>query len=157
MQKYFRTNDAAAIRDCGAVGAETTQNERENQKIRKSMGNQLIFGNMKKGLLVLVAVMTFTFSANALTFRWSGCNSDEPNPQRIELYLDGDCSFIDTDGQAYDGTYTIEKQGTGFIIKMQFEDSNLRILRGDVSLVYNNTVINSITFDGDLFRNYNCK
>jgi len=53
----------ADYRLIGATGAETEK--RENQKIRKSMGNQLMFSKMKKTLKfsILVAMMAFAFVA----------------------------------------------------------------------------------------------
>jgi len=65
MNKIFDVNEATVIMDCGAVGAETTQNKTGELKILKSRGNNFNFCKMKKVFLILVAVIGFGFVANA--------------------------------------------------------------------------------------------
>ena len=110
---------------------------------------------MKKIFLFFFVTICFVVSANA-QYRWSGCSSDKPTPQKIELHRDGACTFIDTDGTAYDGTYTITKQGTnGGTVVLKFENNSLRTLRGDV-YIYNGGEINWIKIDGELFSPNQC-
>jgi hypothetical protein len=72
MQKYFRTNDVAAIRDCGAVGAETTQNKRGEPKIQvKRVGDTFL------------RMTCFALLAGVVIF--SGCKKDKDKPKEPEM------------------------------------------------------------------------
>jgi hypothetical protein len=62
MQKYFRTNDATAIKDCRAVEAETTLKTRESLKIQKSTGNKII-------VFVINVLFLVTASAQETTMK----------------------------------------------------------------------------------------
>jgi len=65
MIEVSKTKQAAQTGNSmtSAVGEETTLNTRAD-RIAQSRGNQLIFSNMKKVLLVLVTVMGLGFSVN---------------------------------------------------------------------------------------------
>jgi hypothetical protein len=118
---------------------------------------------MMKKILVMLVVFGFSITIFATEpFRFSGCSTDKPVPQRIELYEDGSCVFVDTDGQRLQGTYSWDrKSGTSGTITMRLEYNNT--LRGDVSISdgfksltdRDNSV--SITIEGTRFSKRNCQ
>jgi hypothetical protein len=63
MYKYFQTSEATAIRDCGAVGAETILKTRENQKILTSMGNFKMKKRINISILLVMICIAMTINS----------------------------------------------------------------------------------------------
>lgn len=79
---------------------------------------------MKKLMLVLCAVFSFTIAANAISFRTtqSLCHGTE----QIILTTNGKFELYDDGVEVYSGTYTIDTSTGGNVIKLFVEDRTIR-------------------------------
>lgn len=119
---------------------------------------------MKRILVVLIALIGFSFSVNAQTFRFSGCNADK---QRVEFYTDGSCVFIDSDGERLEGTYTCTtsrqddwssnvRQVTMNINyprqTLRFDASGINLRDNNEDKIANASTTATLTVEGEVFR-----
>ena len=104
----------------------------DSEWVRTSECNETVFANASE-------------TSAGTTYDFVGCNSDK---QKLILRRNSTCTFYDTDGQAYDGNYTV----SGTDITMKWEGSNLRTFYGTISS-WSPMVIR---IDGESFKNGAC-
>ena len=124
--------EAGTVKQHGTMGVETIQKDTGELKIHRSRENYLIFGSMKKVLLVLVVLIGFGIDANAQPF--TNFYSDNKITAIIRENSYNDCSQLNSLGDNYKRRkhlYIKNKTNNEIIvtgiIKVEFRDVDNRV------------------------------